>query len=164
MSLNFAQTRPLSAAPHTQGKRYLSDPATGQLYEETPEGWVLVAGTCVDGHPALQEHADVRLYTRLDEFLRNSRMRLRELFDAADTDRSGALDRREASALLRHVMPGITAAEEAYFAAQVDADGDGVMTFDELVAFLSQARSTASLLLPDRTHPTRTRTRSHTSP
>ena len=41
-------------------------------------------------------------------------MRLKQLFDAADTDRSGALDSRELGRLVKRVMPEATSAQLNY--------------------------------------------------
>lgn len=74
-------------------------------------------------------------FTALDAFLKQHRVKLAELFHAADADKSGSLDRAELSRLVEHIMPA-AAAEQAYFQRQLDACRVERMRFDDFVAFL----------------------------
>ncbi len=56
---------------------------------------------------------------RLDTYLKENRVRLRQLFDAADADRSGALDSKEMARLIKHVMPEAGRPQFNYFIVSV---------------------------------------------
>lgn len=51
----------------------------------------------------------------LDRYLKEERVRFRELFSHFDTDRSGHLDGRELGRLARKLVPGATEAQVEYF-------------------------------------------------
>ena len=55
------------------------------------------------------------------------------VFNAADTDGSGALDRKEFARCLKSAELGLTRKEINLLLSEVDADGDGMVTYEEFV-------------------------------
>lgn len=50
-----------------------------------------------------------------------------------DSDNSGGLDRRELEALAKQLAPGVSKMDVKYLVAMLDADGDGQVTYQELM-------------------------------
>ena len=67
-------------------------------------------------------------FSRLDEYLKSNKVRLREFFDSHDLDDSGELDSKEVVAMLREVMPKASQADLKYLRQQLDADNSGGIT------------------------------------
>merc|ERR1711970_1616339 len=74
----------------------------------------------------------------------------KRMFDAVDTDKSGALDKKEVFEFMKKVAAAMGAADEiptdqeeidkglADCFGELDADGDGTISFDEVVAKFPQ--------------------------
>ena len=72
------------------------------------------------------------------------------VFNAADTDGSGALDRKEFARCLKSAELGLTRKEINLLLSEVDADGDGMVTYEEFVPLcfnilVERSRMTCSL-------------------
>ena len=55
------------------------------------------------------------------------------VFNSADSDGSGALDRKEFARCLKSAELGLTRKEINLLLSEVDADGDGMVTYEEFV-------------------------------
>ena len=91
---------------------------------------------------------------------------IRTLFRNIDTDHSGTLDLFEISHMVKRLIPDVTDRQMRYLLKAIDADGNGTVDEEELVAFItgtkqrtspigveSKSRS-ASLDPPHRSQPT----------
>eukprot|EP00854_Cymbomonas_tetramitiformis_P001473 gene1473-2099_t len=124
-----------------QGKSYLLDPATSYLYDDlTSDRWPVPVGQLVGGQP--QFSVDTKdFFAALDAHLKQNSTRLKDLFEQYDADSSGALDRAELSKLMQTLMPQITQTSIQYFQAMLDVDGDGEVTYSELVHAIKECLS-----------------------
>ena len=81
------------------------------------------------------------LFAALDRYLKTEKRRLRDVFDAFDLDKDGALDRRELSRAIAKILPSASNHDMHYFRVMLDVDGDGVLTFDELLGTIRDFRA-----------------------
>jgi Ca2+-binding EF-hand superfamily protein len=116
------------------GKMFLLDPKKAYVYNmlSTPDEWLRPLGKVANGvivAPATSRD----LVETLDATLKKQQARLKDFFDAFDSDKSGSLQISELSALLQKLMPGAAAADLRFFQILLDSDGDGHITYQELV-------------------------------
>ncbi|GAX77102.1 hypothetical protein CEUSTIGMA_g4548.t1 [Chlamydomonas eustigma] len=118
-----------------KGQPYLLDRRTGLLYVSDEHGsWPRLVGKLHgDSIESLRRINPGDLFQRLDEYLKAQRMRLREVFDKYDRNGDGELSMEELSALIREQMPQISRAELLYFQAMMDIDGNGRVSYNELI-------------------------------
>eukprot|EP00232_Nephroselmis_pyriformis_P027008 CAMPEP_0182873320 /NCGR_PEP_ID=MMETSP0034_2-20130328/12253_1 /TAXON_ID=156128 /ORGANISM="Nephroselmis pyriformis, Strain CCMP717" /LENGTH=1422 /DNA_ID=CAMNT_0025005961 /DNA_START=180 /DNA_END=4445 /DNA_ORIENTATION=- len=123
------------------GKRYLLDPDTRVVYTDAPEGeWPQRLGTYSGGR-IKEEEARVDFFVSLDDHLQTHRTRLRELFDKYDLARAGSLRSSDLGRLLRDIMPQVTDRQTDYFMVMLDLDGDGKVTYEELLTVIKDTRA-----------------------
>lgn len=117
-----------------EGAELLLDRATNRVYTSpTVAGeWPRPVGKLVGGEIALPKDTG-DFFTALDGFLKTNQARLRDVFNHFDTDYSEKLDRHELGALLRTIMPEVSGEDVAYFMTMLDLNGDGELTYDELL-------------------------------
>eukprot|EP00854_Cymbomonas_tetramitiformis_P002312 gene2312-3036_t len=116
-----------------EGKAYLLDRARGKVYsQESTVTWPRLVGQFSSNKVVLQEPPP-DLISALDNYLRSNGMRLKEVFDDFDDDNSGTLDRHELVNLVRKVLPHAHAGELSYFQVILDVNGDGRVTYQELI-------------------------------
>ncbi|GIL82053.1 hypothetical protein Vretifemale_10957 [Volvox reticuliferus] len=118
------------------GQMLLLDPRTQRVYS-SPDGrtWPQLLGKLQNGR--LTRTAELRpndLWTRVDNYLKSNSVRLQELFNMYDADRSGSLRPSELGRLIRDMLPDVTRAELHYFLAMMDTNGDGAVSYDEFLA------------------------------
>lgn len=117
---------------------YLLDRSRGLLYlrptnaQRGDQSLVLAGRLRSDG--GIQPATKPDFFQSLDAFLKTNRQRLSDVFAQYDRNNNGSLDRRELGALLQQLMPGATPADVLYNSVQLDVNGDGEVTFDELMA------------------------------
>lgn len=73
------------------------------------------------------------IFQALDVFLKTHEARLKDVYDFFDSDNNGALDGNELGRFLRRLMPDVGGEDVRYFMTMLDLDGDGSLTFDELM-------------------------------
>lgn len=73
------------------------------------------------------------LFAALDAFVKANMTRVQVVFEEFDTDGNGVLDSKELPVLLKRVVPNASEADVAHFALLVDADGDGLVSLQELL-------------------------------
>ena len=56
----------------------------------------------------------VELFSNLDRYLKEQRVKFKDLFDSLDTDRSGTLEIRELAQLVKQLVPGVTVPDVKY--------------------------------------------------
>ena len=131
------------------GVRFLVDRVDGSAYDACEEGeWPTRAGVLhvdEDGDEVVVLDAGSRDGTRdvfraLDALLANRRSRAKALFDEYDFDDDGFLNRDEVSRFASRAMPESTAADIRYFTAALDVDGDGTVSFGELLDTVEECR------------------------
>ena len=71
----------------------------GKVYDEPAAGWYRPVGRRIGGRVELTDKKSGDFFLQLDEFLRVNKVKLQELYNAADGDHSGTLDRAEARAV-----------------------------------------------------------------
>lgn len=120
-----------------EGHAYLLDRRTSAVYldgggdDQYPE---LVGRLGQDGRLVLrQRNVVVDLFTSLDRYLREQRVRFKDLFASFDTDHSGTLEIRELAQLVRQLVTGVTVAELKYIMAMLDTSGDGHVSQEEFL-------------------------------
>ena len=86
---------------------------------------------------------DEGVFARLNRMLANSEKRIRQLFSKYDTDETGSLERDELRSFMRELLPGATRPELRYLQALRDVDGDGQLSFLELVQSIRTCRGLA---------------------
>ncbi|KAG2493237.1 hypothetical protein HYH03_008653 [Edaphochlamys debaryana] len=123
--------------PNT-GRRLKRDPATGLVYEQTAADgeWPQVVGV-QDASGVLrmmQRREDAGLFAALDSYLRTNKVKARDTFDHFDADRSGYLDMAELRQMVAALLPGFTEGQLHYFQALLDINGDGGISFEEMMA------------------------------
>lgn len=124
------------------GQSYLIDRHTLRVYIPTtgPEQWPQLIGKLQGGRLAMFERTqEQRFLEGLDSYLKSQQSRLKDTFDTFDRDRRGALNRNDVAAMLRVLMPDASAGDVQYFRMLLDVDGDGDVTFDELVRGIKDA-------------------------
>lgn len=106
------------------GVQYLIDLQTGKAFtRDSPDRWPRSIGTVRNGTLVLAQPAQRRsLFAALDAYLRQERVRLRELFDSHDMDGSGSLEAYELARLVKEVMPNASKQELLYFEVRTLAD------------------------------------------
>ncbi|GIL68702.1 hypothetical protein Vafri_21956 [Volvox africanus] len=130
-------------------REVLLDPTSRVLYSRPrwDGDWPQPLGRLTVGPGGREVVAPVRpdafsFFKRLDAFLKENRVRLRQLFDAADTDRSGALDSREMGRLVKRVMPEATSPQMSYLLAMLDVHGMDQVTYEQFVQICRDAMAT----------------------
>lgn len=113
---NYAPAAPLPvqnemwelAETSYNGRRLLEDTRTGKIFDPVPTagayfpvGWRNRATGMIEG----VDKRDGDFFVQLDTYLRSAQARLEQLFNAADDDRSGTLDRGELARLVNEIMP-----------------------------------------------------------
>ena len=86
---------------------------------------------------------DDGVFARLNRLLANSERRIRQLFGKYDADETGTLERDELRNFMRELLPGATRPELRYLQALMDVDGDGSLSFLELVQSIRTCRTLA---------------------
>ena len=124
------------------GHPYLLDPHTLRVYTPTtaPGQWPQLAGRMQGLRLVVFERTQEQRFIKgLDSYLKTQETRLKDVFDTFDRDRSGMLDRNEIDALMRALMPDASAGDLQYFRMVLDLDGDGQVTFNELINGIKDA-------------------------
>uniref|UniRef100_A0A061R9T6 Protein fantom n=1 Tax=Tetraselmis sp. GSL018 TaxID=582737 RepID=A0A061R9T6_9CHLO len=122
------------------GHVYLLDPKTKIVYSRpsSPRNWPQPLGRMTKAEPIQVEfrHQTTTgrdFFVQLDGYLKGERTRLREVFDKFDADGSNALERSEVRSMAEQLVPGIGAGDLRYLIAMLDANGDGAVTYEELM-------------------------------
>lgn len=68
-----------------------------------------------------------------DRYLQEAHVKLQDLFNATDKDRSGSLDRREVAFLMQQLVPDVRTADIHFFSGLLDIDGTDRLTFPQLL-------------------------------
>ena len=150
------------------GVRFLVDGVDGSARACEEGEWPTRAGVLhvdEDGDEVVVLDAGSRDGTRdvfraLDALLANRRSRAKALFDEYDFDGDGFLNRDEVSRFASRAMPESTAADIRYFTAALDVDGDGTVSFGELLDTVEECRDAerdSSAAATDATSDARTR-------
>ncbi|GIL82057.1 hypothetical protein Vretifemale_10958, partial [Volvox reticuliferus] len=92
----------------------------------------------------------VDLFANLDKYLREYKVKFRDLFERFDTDRSGTLELSELSQLVSQLVPGVTGSELKYIMAMLDSSGDGHVTQQEFLAAAKASLDAAKRLAAER--------------
>ena len=71
-----------------------------------------------------EQRTEQGLFSALDQYLRTTKTRFRDVFDACDPYKKGYLDISGLAKLLRTVMPNVTEGELFYFQVMLDVDGE----------------------------------------
>ncbi|KAK3287473.1 hypothetical protein CYMTET_5014 [Cymbomonas tetramitiformis] len=125
------------------GADYLLDKRNDKVYADygEDEGRPLqLVGRLAQGQ-LLRRSERWSFFRVLDDELKANRQQLVDLFNRYDVDRSGALERHELKRLFKELLPSITVGEERYLEVMLDADGDGSVTYAELVRFLKDCKA-----------------------
>ena len=77
--------------------------------------------------------ATATLFEHLKWYLESQRTRALELFREFDKQRKGWLSHSQIGGLAERLMPSVSAAQVRFFTVMVDANGDGQVTYKELV-------------------------------
>ncbi|KXZ45798.1 hypothetical protein GPECTOR_50g592 [Gonium pectorale] len=131
----------LQAFPYN-GHALLLDPRTERLYISADgRSWPQLVGKLVDGREvqplAFQPH---ELWGRIDAYLWDNRATLYHLYNSYDTDGSGKLRPPQLERLVRDMLGGdVSGAQQQYFLAMMDANGDGRVSYEEFVAAASHS-------------------------
>eukprot|EP00873_Tetraselmis_striata_P020073 jgi/Tetstr1/440337/TSEL_028673.t1 len=121
-----------------EGHVYLVDPRSKIVYSRPsdPNQWPKPLGKLTKGDTVEFRHesrVSLDFYNQLDAYLKGERKKLKEVFAQFDSDNSGGLDRRELEALAKQLAPGVSKMDVKYLVAMLDADGDGQVTYQELM-------------------------------
>lgn len=84
------------------------------------------------------------LFQALDIFLKTYQARLRDVFDHFDSDGNGTLDGNELGRFLRRLMPEVGGEDVRYFMTMLDLDGDGNLTYEELMEGIRACMTTGA--------------------
>eukprot|EP00873_Tetraselmis_striata_P004123 jgi/Tetstr1/424387/TSEL_014946.t1 len=123
------------------GTEYLVDPETQGVYTFSAITRAPFPRGRLEG-PAVIAQGNGRrdLWVALDEYLRTNKVTLQDTFNEFDADKGGSLDAYELHKLLDRILPGTTANEGLYFSTMMDIDGDGAVTFHEMMACLRECK------------------------
>ncbi|KAK3259364.1 hypothetical protein CYMTET_31633, partial [Cymbomonas tetramitiformis] len=80
----------------------------------------------------------------LDEYLKSNVMRLTDVFNQFDADNNGALDRAELARLIKMLLPESTPDAILYFQTMLGGEGDGEVTFKELIHSIKEGTAAIS--------------------
>ena len=80
-------------------------------------------------------------FSELDSYLKTHNMKLRELFDEFDTDRSGALDRNEIKEILLKLIPTMSSVEVKYFQVMMDIEQTHTISYYKLISVIKDMRT-----------------------
>lgn len=69
---------------------------------------------------------------------------IRTLFRHMDTDHSGTLDLLEVGHMVKRLIPDVTDRQLKYLLKEIDADGNGTIDEDELIAFITDTQQRSS--------------------
>ncbi|PNH07904.1 hypothetical protein TSOC_005602 [Tetrabaena socialis] len=120
------------------GRNLKRDPATGLVYSEmAPGDWPQVVGMqdAAGVLHIIQRKDDGGLFGALDAYLRSNKVKFKDTFDRFDADHSGHLDMGELRELVRELLPaGFSEGQLHYFQALLDINGDGGISFEEMMA------------------------------
>lgn len=123
----------------SNGTPYLLDRQTLKVYSKpaTAKDWPSPVGRLVNGQLHAPPQAD-DLFKALDSYLKRERVHLKEAFDSFDANDSGVLSASELGRFLQAVMGGAKPSQQKYFQAMLDINGDGKVTYPEMVESLKQ--------------------------
>ncbi|XRA98075.1 hypothetical protein NFJ02_04g117730 [Pycnococcus provasolii] len=131
-----------------EGKTYLFDPETRQVYfpPRTNGDPLVLAGTVkrvgnsdvieLKNSSKFGGYANTQgsnIIDMMDRYLKERSVRLRDLFDSFDTNRNGRLETDELGRFFQLFIPSMSQLQVDYLAAVIDTDGDGSVSFDELL-------------------------------
>lgn len=126
------------------GQVYWLDPRTNRVYlDHAQGGWPELVG---QWDPAtrrvkeMQKSQAVALFDTLDRYLKENRMRAREVFDHFDQQRRGWLKPDELGRLIQHFLPHVSKGDLKYFQVMIDANGDGKIEYEEFLNAAREAR------------------------
>lgn len=127
------------------GADFLLDRATMKVYRAPKAAGEYPApvGKVVGGE-LVRPAETLDLFQALDVFLKTYQARLRDVFDHFDSDGSGALDGNELGRFLRRLMPEVGGEDVRYFMTMLDLDGDGALTYEELMEGIRACMTTGS--------------------
>eukprot|EP00798_Chlamydomonas_sp_ICE-L_P029768 gene29768-5416_t len=117
-----------------KGESYLLDREANLIYAED-RVWPRLVGR-INSDQRVVSHKPRNpgeLYTRLDEYLKRNKVRLQDLFEQYDRDRSGELSLSELGRLIKSQLPDTTKSEVLFFAAMMDTDSNGRISYNEFV-------------------------------
>ncbi|KAG1679780.1 hypothetical protein FOA52_012691 [Chlamydomonas sp. UWO 241] len=92
---------------------------------------------------------DTELLQSFQDYLTDNTMILEEYFRTSDADHSGRLDHAEVAAFVRSI-PDLSAPDQKYLIAHMyrsDANSDGLLAFDELMACVASFRAPAKVTI-----------------
>ncbi|GLC39247.1 hypothetical protein PLESTB_001651900 [Pleodorina starrii] len=135
-----------------EGRTYLLDRRTGAVYADTPEDqYPEMVGRWQDNRVVLRSrNVVVDLFANLDKYLRENKVKFRDLFNSFDTDCSGTLELAELGQLVSQLVPGVTVSELKYIMAMLDSSGDGAVSETEFLAAAKASLDAAKRLQAER--------------
>lgn len=115
------------------GRELLIDRNTMRVYPMAAAGSLLrPVGRLVGG--VLERPArGTDFFAELDKYLKETSVKLKDLFDFIDKDRSGSLDRREVAFLMQQLVPDVRTTDIHFFSGLLDVDGTNRLSFAQLV-------------------------------
>jgi len=131
------------------GQTYLLDRHNMRVYAP-PTGasrWPQLAGK-LQGRTLVPntQSQEQRFVTGLDNFLKAQHSRLKDVFDTFDVNRTGTLDKSEAAAFIRALLPDATGGDVQYFSMLLDINCDGVVSYNEFVTTIKEAVAAGALV------------------
>ena len=128
-----------------KGDAVLSEPGPEITVDDVQEGFTVTC-TVTNAHgEAVSRAALLRIVTTdifelLEAHEKANQTRMFDLFRQFDKDGSGQLDIDELAALVRTVHPGVTPAQLRHFQILIDADGDGRLSYKEMVMGVKECK------------------------
>eukprot|EP00899_Mesostigma_viride_P027765 jgi/Mesvir1/8173/Mv12477-RA.1 len=90
--------------------------------------------------PSPVEEQDI--FTLLNDYCHQNKVRLLELFREYDKDRSGGLEPTELRKMVKLLLPNATQKQLRYLQVILDANGDGVISYKEFVRLVHDCKAT----------------------